>query len=111
MTKKIKTTSNILLDKFYGNEQSAPGKFPFRSGIYDDMYRGKLWTMRQYAGFTSCEESNKRYKYLLSKDISPSDGNNKHKIISNNVLLPSPLFPIIPIISPFLMEKFTSFKR
>ena len=69
MTKKIKTTSNILLDDFYGNEQSAPGKFPFRSGIYDDMYRGKLWTMRQYAGFTSCEESNKRYKYLLSKGV------------------------------------------
>ena len=69
MTKKIKTTSNILLDNFYGNEQSAPGKFPFRSGIYDDMYRGKLWTMRQYAGFTSCEESNKRYKYLLSKGV------------------------------------------
>ena len=69
MTKKIKTTSNILLDNFYGNEKSAPGKFPFRSGIYDDMYRGKLWTMRQYAGFTSCEESNKRYKYLLSKGV------------------------------------------
>tara|TARA_Y100000739_G_C20593508_1_gene459148 strand:- start:493 stop:2037 length:1545 start_codon:yes stop_codon:yes gene_type:complete len=69
MTKKIKTTSNILLDNFYGDEQSAPGKFPFRSGIYDDMYRGKLWTMRQYAGFTSCEESNKRYKYLLSKGV------------------------------------------
>ena len=59
MTQKRKTTSDIPLDKFYGEENSSPGKFPFRSGIYGNMYRGKLWTMRQYAGFTSCEESNK----------------------------------------------------
>ena len=67
MSEKRKTTSNILLDNFYGDDKSAPGKFPFRSGIYNDMYRGKLWTMRQYAGFTSCEESNKRYKYLSKR--------------------------------------------
>ena len=69
MIKKIKTTSNIEIDNFYGDKKSSPGKFPFKSGIYDNMYRGKLWTMRQYAGFTSCEESNKRYKYLLSKGV------------------------------------------
>ena len=69
MTDKRKTTSNIPLDNFYGKDDSCPGKFPFRSGIYKDMYRQKLWTMRQYAGFTSCEESNKRYKYLLSKGV------------------------------------------
>ena len=67
MSKKIKTTSNIELKKFYGEKKSSPGVYPYKNGIYSDMYRGKLWTMRQYAGFTSCQESNKRYKYLLSK--------------------------------------------
>ncbi|MFH1005324.1 MAG: methylmalonyl-CoA mutase family protein [Bacteroidota bacterium] len=42
------------------------GHFPFTRGIQKDMYRGKLWTMRQYAGFSTAEESNKRYKYLLA---------------------------------------------
>ncbi len=45
----------------------APGQFPFVRGIQKDMYRGRLWTMRQYAGFGSAEESNKRYHYLLSQ--------------------------------------------
>ncbi len=44
-----------------------PGEFPFTRGIYADMYRRRLWTMRQYAGFGTAEESNKRYKYLLSQ--------------------------------------------
>ncbi len=43
----------------------APGRFPFARGVYPDMYRGRLWTMRQYAGFASAEESNARYHYLL----------------------------------------------
>lgn len=43
-----------------------PGEFPFTRGVTADMYRGKLWTMRQYAGFSTAEESNKRYKYLLA---------------------------------------------
>jgi methylmalonyl-CoA mutase, N-terminal domain len=43
-----------------------PGRFPFTRGIYADMYRKRLWTMRQYAGFGSAEESNKRYKFLLA---------------------------------------------
>src|SRR5271154_4980397 len=47
------------------NEQ--PGTFPFTRGIYKDMYRGRLWTMRQYAGFGSAEESNRRYRFLLSQ--------------------------------------------
>ena len=66
MTKK-KTTSNINLKKFYGDDVSSPGIFPFKSGIYPNMYRGKLWTMRQYSGFASSEESNHRYLDLLSK--------------------------------------------
>src|SRR5271165_3318082 len=44
-----------------------PGEFPFTRGIYPDMYRSRLWTMRQYAGFGSAEESNRRYRYLLSQ--------------------------------------------
>ena len=47
-----------------------PGKFPFTRGIYPDMYGGKLWTMRQYAGFGTAEESNQRYKFLLSQGIT-----------------------------------------
>lgn len=49
---------------------SMPGEYPFTRGIQPDMYRGKLWTMRQYAGFSTAEESNKRYHYLLSQGVS-----------------------------------------
>jgi methylmalonyl-CoA mutase N-terminal domain/subunit len=48
-------------------EPSRPGEFPYTRGIYPDMYRSRLWTMRQYAGFGSAEESNRRYRYLLSQ--------------------------------------------
>src|SRR4051812_27588179 len=48
-------------------EDEQPGKFPFTRGIYKDMYRRRLWTMRQYAGFGTAEESNQRYRYLLSQ--------------------------------------------
>jgi methylmalonyl-CoA mutase N-terminal domain/subunit len=47
-----------------------PGEFPFTRGIQPDMYRGKLWTMRQYAGFSTAEESNARYHYLLNQGVS-----------------------------------------
>ncbi len=47
-----------------------PGQFPFTRGIYADMYRKRLWTMRQYAGFGTAEDSNKRYKYLLTQGIT-----------------------------------------
>jgi len=47
-----------------------PGKYPYTRGIYPDMYRGRLWTMRQYAGFGTAEESNRRYRYLLSQGIT-----------------------------------------
>src|SRR5687768_6666722 len=51
-------------------ETALPGEWPFTRGIQADMYRGKLWTMRQYAGFSTAEESNKRYQYLLSQGVS-----------------------------------------
>jgi len=47
--------------------KELPGEFPFTRGIFPDMYRGRLWTMRQYAGFGSAEESNKRYRFLLAQ--------------------------------------------
>ena len=46
------------------------GKFPFTRGLYPNMYKDKLWTMRQYAGFTSAEESNRRFHYLLEQGVS-----------------------------------------
>jgi methylmalonyl-CoA mutase N-terminal domain/subunit len=46
--------------------EEKPGEYPFTRGVQPNMYRGKLWTMRQYAGFSTAEESNKRYHYLLN---------------------------------------------
>jgi len=51
----------------YIEDLGFPGEYPFTRGVQPTMYRGKLWTMRQYAGFGSAEESNKRYKYLLEQ--------------------------------------------
>src|SRR5216684_254889 len=50
----------------YENEVGYPGEYPFTRGVQATMYRGRLWTMRQYAGMGDAEESNKRYKYLLA---------------------------------------------
>lgn len=58
------TSSNIISDRIYGGGEDA-GEFPFTRGVYPEMYRSRLWTMRQYAGFGSAKESNKRYRYLL----------------------------------------------
>ncbi len=74
---RFTTLSGLPVDRLYtrenlanGDAESAlgfPGEFPFTRGIYPTMYRGRLWTMRQYAGFGSAIESNQRYRYLLSK--------------------------------------------
>ncbi len=71
--KKIVTDSGIEIKQVYTdpipmNEQ--PGAFPFTRGVHAAMYRNRLWTMRQYAGFSTAEESNKRYHYLLSQGVS-----------------------------------------
>jgi methylmalonyl-CoA mutase, N-terminal domain len=55
-----------LADWDYDREAGYPGQFPFTRGVQATMYRGRLWTMRQYAGMGDAEESNKRYKYLLA---------------------------------------------
>ncbi|MEO6882910.1 MAG: methylmalonyl-CoA mutase family protein, partial [Bacteroidia bacterium] len=68
ITKKFETDSGIEIKETYHKNnfpEEFPGKFPYTRGVQPDMYRGKLWTMRQYAGFSTAEESNKRYHYLL----------------------------------------------
>jgi methylmalonyl-CoA mutase, N-terminal domain len=73
--KKRYTDSGIEVKKVYGPDDQhpaadeRPGEYPFTRGVQADMYRGKLWTMRQYAGFSTAEESNKRYHYLLSQGV------------------------------------------
>lgn len=70
------TDSGIEIKKVYTagdhpqTSQELPGQFPYTRGVQPDMYRGKLWTMRQYAGFSTAEESNKRYHYLLNQGVS-----------------------------------------
>src|SRR5260370_9408324 len=73
----FKTISGLPVERLYTEENlrgddaaehpGFPGEFPFTRGIYPTMYRSRLWTMRQYAGFGTAAESNKRYRYLLSK--------------------------------------------
>lgn len=55
-----------LKDWDYREKLGFPGEYPFTRGVYPSMYRGRIWTIRQYAGFGSAEDTNKRYKYLLS---------------------------------------------
>jgi methylmalonyl-CoA mutase N-terminal domain/subunit len=74
------TLSGLPIDRLYTEENLAngdpegalgyPGEPPYTRGIYPSMYRGRLWTMRQYAGFGSAAESNQRYRYLLGKGQS-----------------------------------------
>ncbi|QPH38849.1 acyl-CoA mutase large subunit family protein [Pedobacter endophyticus] len=68
--KKHTTTSGIEIKEIYTSANAMnerAGEYPFTRGIKKDMYRGRLWTMRQYAGFSTAEESNKRYHYLLAQ--------------------------------------------
>jgi len=74
---KFTTLSGLPVERLYTEEHLAgwdpenalgyPGEFPYTRGIYPTMYRGRFWTMRQYAGFGTAIESNRRYRYLLSK--------------------------------------------
>ena len=69
------TDSGIEIKSLYTDEDlpedlperlGEPGEYPYARGIHRDMYRGQLWTMRQYAGYASAKESNERYRYLLA---------------------------------------------
>lgn len=75
MTYPVRTDSGISIKKSYENKDvpaawtrslGKPGQFPYTRGIYEGMYRDKLWTMRQYTGFGSARETNRRFKYLIS---------------------------------------------
>ena len=75
MSDARKTDSGIEINKVYMSsdvqkEPTHPGTFPFVRGIQKDMYRGRNWTMRQYAGFSTAAESNKRYHFLLSQGVN-----------------------------------------
>ena len=61
------TISGNKLKEYYSSQDNDinPGEFPYTRGIHSNMYRGKIWTMRQFSGFSTPEETNKRYKYLL----------------------------------------------
>ncbi len=66
----VTTMSGLPIDAFYGPANYSlpePGEFPYTRGIHRTMYRGKLWTMRQFAGFATPEETNLRYHYLLGQ--------------------------------------------
>ncbi|MCO6495375.1 MAG: methylmalonyl-CoA mutase [Bacteroidetes bacterium] len=67
MSNKIYNDSGIEIKSEYEGGLESSGIFPYTRGIRKEQYRGKLWTMRQYAGFSTAEESNKRYHYLLNK--------------------------------------------
>ena len=72
LKRRFETASGIELERFYGPGSGPqegiglPGEFPYTRGIQPTMYRGKLWTMRQYAGFGSAAETNQRFKFLLA---------------------------------------------
>jgi methylmalonyl-CoA mutase N-terminal domain/subunit len=70
----VTTLSGLRVQPVYGpddvrglNLAEAPGEFPYTRGIHRDMYRGRLWTMRQFSGFGTPEETNRRYRYLLEQ--------------------------------------------
>ena len=59
-----RTETRRLLDQQYLDKLGFPGEYPYTRGVQPTMYRSRFWTMRQYAGFSTAEESNKRYRYL-----------------------------------------------
>jgi methylmalonyl-CoA mutase N-terminal domain/subunit len=60
-------TPDIMEEFDYGRELSFPGEYPYTRGVQPSMYRGKLWTMRQFAGYGSAEDTNARFKFLLAR--------------------------------------------
>ncbi len=70
MSKDVRSPSGFLIDPIYqsgvNTQREPPGEFPFTRGIYPTMYRGRLWTMRQYAGFGTAEQTNQRFRQLLT---------------------------------------------
>jgi methylmalonyl-CoA mutase N-terminal domain/subunit len=77
MTGPKETNTGVKVKLFYGSTDvpefnyetslGNPGSYPYTRGIYPSMYRGRLWTMRQYAGFSTSENTNSRFKFLLNQ--------------------------------------------
>jgi len=77
---EFRTASGLPVERLYGPDGAGsreylaelgfPGQYPYTRGVHPTMYRGRLWTMRQYAGFASAEESNRRYRFLLGQGQS-----------------------------------------
>src|SRR4051794_39268139 len=61
------TVSGVPIDPLYGEELGYPGQFPYLRGVHASMYRSRLWTMRQFAGFGTARQTNERFKFLLEK--------------------------------------------
>ncbi len=77
-SERFTTASGLAVDRLYLPDEEIvgglsrdklgfPGRFPFTRGVHPTMYRSRLWTMREYAGYSTAEESNRRYRYLLSQ--------------------------------------------
>ena len=79
---KFETDSGLEIDSLYSpedlqsqgldynNDLSYPGEYPYTRGVQPNTYRGRVWTMRQYSGFSTAKESNKRYQYLLNQGVT-----------------------------------------
>ena len=72
--KRFETLSGLPIKPVYGPgdvpgdvKAEAPGEYPFTRGIHPEMYRRRLWTMRQYSGYGTAEETNSRYRFLLEE--------------------------------------------
>jgi methylmalonyl-CoA mutase N-terminal domain/subunit len=76
MKKQLRTTSGIEIKEVYtesdatARDASKPGEYPYTRGVHPSMYRGKVWTMRQYAGFGSARDTNERYHFLIKQGIT-----------------------------------------
>ena len=68
-TKRLYTPLDVE-ETDYTTEIGYPGEYPYTRGVYPTMYRGRLWTMRNYAGFGTAEDTNQRFRYLLKQGMS-----------------------------------------
>ena len=85
MTESRRTSSDIEVDVVYQgpvdpSRIGSPGEYPFTRGPYPTMYRGRLWTMRQYSGFGTAEETNRRFKDLLAAGQTASKFRARHRL-------------------------------
>ena len=86
--KKFTTDADIEIKACYTAPVAMteqPGSFPFTRGVHEEMYRERLWTMRQYAGFSTAEASNERYHFLLNQGVMRLTHTNWIRLRPSNV--------------------------